>query len=57
MTPRTELNAKRCSAPTVDDEAEHFIVCAACGQAIDCRNLGTRDGDTLQCDDCGKVLE
>lgn len=22
------------------DESEHFIVCAACGQAIDCRDLG-----------------
>ena len=23
-----------------EDESEHFIVCATCGQAIDCRDLG-----------------
>lgn len=28
------------AGPDHDDEAKHFIVCAACGQAIDCRNLG-----------------
>lgn len=22
------------------NEADHFYVCAACGQAVDCRNLG-----------------
>lgn len=23
-----------------EDEAEHFIVCASCGKAVDCRDLG-----------------
>lgn len=40
MTQRDDLNATRCSGPDHDDEAKHFIVCAECGQAIDCRNLG-----------------
>ena len=25
---------------TVTDEAEHFYVCASCGEAVDCRDLG-----------------
>lgn len=39
---REELNAfpgKRIGGEPAD-EADHFITCAACGQAIDCRNLG-----------------
>ena len=24
----------------VKEEADHFYVCAACGQAVDCRDLG-----------------
>lgn len=26
--------------PEPDDESEHFYVCAACGQAVDMRDLG-----------------
>jgi hypothetical protein len=37
---REELNALPCKAPPTANEADHFIVCDACGQAIDCRNLG-----------------
>lgn len=37
---RDELNRLPVIAPILADEADHFIVCAACGQAIDCRRLG-----------------
>ena len=30
----------RIVGPEPENEADHFIVCAECGQAIDCRNLG-----------------
>lgn len=40
MADREELNAKRCLAPNLADEAEHFYVCATCGQAVDKRKLG-----------------
>lgn len=26
--------------PDVQDEAEHFFICASCGQAVDMRDLG-----------------
>lgn len=37
---RDGLNALPVTAPPVDDEAEHFVICPSCGQAIDCRRLG-----------------
>ena len=37
---RQEINELEVRGPDYDDEAKHFIVCAACGQAIDCRRLG-----------------
>lgn len=37
---RAQLNAFKCSGPAVDNEAEHFFVCAQCGQAVDMRKLG-----------------
>jgi hypothetical protein len=37
---REELNALRVTAPDLEDEAEHFYVCEACGQAVDMRKLG-----------------
>lgn len=40
MTDRDKLNALPCKAPDVEDEAEHFYVCAECGSAVDMRRLG-----------------
>lgn len=37
---REELNALRCKAPDLEDESQHFYVCADCGQAVDKRQLG-----------------
>ncbi len=37
---RDELNACAATGPQLEDEAGHFYVCAACGQAVDCRRLG-----------------
>ena len=39
---REELNQLKGERVGGDplDEAEHFYVCAACGQAVDCRTLG-----------------
>lgn len=37
---REALNAIPCTAPDLENEAEHFILCPECGQAIDCRRLG-----------------
>lgn len=37
---RLSLNALKCDAPELSDEAEHFVTCATCGQAFDLRNLG-----------------
>lgn len=42
MPPRETLNRSRVIPLDGEpaDEAEHFVICPACGQAIDCRNLG-----------------
>lgn len=40
MIDRNKLNALPCKAPAVEDEAEHFYVCAECGSAVDMRRLG-----------------
>lgn len=32
--------AKRVGGPPVQSEADHFYVCADCGQAVDMRQLG-----------------
>jgi hypothetical protein len=37
---RETLNALKPEVPELSDEAEHFIACPECGQAIDCRLLG-----------------
>lgn len=37
---RDELNALPVTAPDLEDEAEHFLTCPECGQAVDCRRLG-----------------
>lgn len=37
---REELNALKCDAPDLEDETQHFYVCADCGQAVDKRKLG-----------------
>jgi len=37
---REDLNALRCEYPQIEDEAQHFYVCEACGQAVDMRKLG-----------------
>ena len=37
---RHELNRLRVEYPELSDEAEHFYMCEACGQAVDCRRLG-----------------
>ena len=37
---REELNSLRVSYPDLEDEAEHFYICDACGQAVDMRKLG-----------------
>lgn len=35
-----ELNALRASTEARGHECEHFYLCPACGQAVDCRRLG-----------------
>lgn len=40
MSPLEELNRLPVDAPLLDDEAEHFLICPGCGQAVDCRRLG-----------------
>lgn len=40
MSPREDLNALPVDVPPGDKEAEHFLLCPACGQAVDCRRLG-----------------
>lgn len=37
---RDELNSLPVITPAGEDESQHFITCADCGQAIDCRRLG-----------------
>lgn len=37
---REGLNALAVSYPDLEDEAKHFYVCEACGQAVDMRRLG-----------------
>lgn len=37
---REDLNRLPCQAPPVENEADHFYVCASCGQAVDMRRLG-----------------
>ena len=46
---REELNALPCTAPDLEDEREHFMICPECGQAFDCRKLG----DVLHHDEPG----
>lgn len=48
---RDELNRLPCIilGPQPTDEAEHFYVCEACGQAVDMRRLG----DVLHHEDDG----
>ena len=48
---REELNAIPCTAPDLDDETEHFMLCPECGQAVDMRRLG----DVLHHDKPGHV--
>jgi hypothetical protein len=35
-----EIIGKQIGGPVSEDEAEHFYVCEACGQAVDMRDLG-----------------
>ncbi|WP_152639877.1 hypothetical protein [Sphingobium bisphenolivorans] len=46
---REELNALPVEAPDLEDETQHFYVCADCGQAVDMRRLG----DVLHHEDPG----
>lgn len=49
MSGRDKLNRCPVDVPDVDTEADHFLICPACGQAVDCRRLG----DVLHHDEPG----